>query len=216
MTHPEFNEILKSEFQDISQVQQLLRDYFATTGNRFTGSQFEKCCDSTRPNEITEKDLMAVQTLSVEIPIRPALWILSEDGSRQISRLLSQTKPSTEMWDQEAEAALAEGGPLSELWDLLLTAYWPEPQKANYLATTKISKLIATKRPRLSPVLDSVITQKVFPGTSKFWKHFRVALSDEGLREHLRSVTDIPEVPADVSLLRRIDVVLWSRHKNDS
>lgn len=212
MTHLEFNEILKSEFQNLSRVQQLLRDYFITTGNRFTGSQFEQCCDSARPNEITEKDLLAVQTLSVEIPIRPALWILSADGSQQISKLLSQTKPSTEMWDQEAKAALAEDGPLGKLWGLLSTAFWPEPKKGNGLATTKISKLIATKRPRLSPVLDSVITQKVFPETSRYWESFRGALCDENLREHLLSVTDIPEVPADVCLLRRIDVVLWSRH----
>jgi hypothetical protein len=97
----------------------------------------------------------------------------------------------------------------------LSNAHWPTPQANNHLAQTKISKLIATKRPRLSPVLDSVITQTVFPNTTRFWDSFRFALSDEALRNHIVKVTDIPEVPAYVSLLRRIDAVLWTRHNSN-
>ena len=215
MSPVEFVARLNSEFENITESQQLLRDYFATDGNRFTGSQFEKYCDSSRPNEITEKDLMAVKTLSVDIPVRPALWILDGDGARQISALLSQVKTTTEIWETEGETALAEGGPLWELWDLLSNAYWPQQKVANGLASTMISKLIATKRPRLSPILDSVITKTVFPGVSRYWDSFRMALSDPDLRERLLHITDVPEIPENVSLLRRIDVVLWSRNKSN-
>jgi hypothetical protein len=215
MSDVNFLTTLSNEFSDETDCQRLLRDYFSLEGNRYTGSQFELLCDTAHPNTITAQDLVAVETLSVDIPIRPALWILSDVGEKSITALLEQTSTATEMWHDEADSALAENGPLWQLWDLLSNAHWPTPQANNYLAQTKISKLIATKRPRLSPVLDSVITQTVFPNTTRFWDSFRFALSDEALRNHIVKVTDIPEVPAYVSLLRRIDAVLWTRHNSN-
>jgi hypothetical protein len=215
MSEVDFRRTLSDEFANREDCQQLLRQYFSLEGKRYTGSQFEVLCDSAHPNTITARDLVAVETLSVDIPIRPALWILSDVGEKSITALLEKTSPATEIWHDEAETALAEGGPLWTLWDLLSNAYWPATQPNNHLAQTRISKLLATKRPRLSPVLDSVITEKVFPNTKRFWDSFRFALSDESLRNHIEQVTDIPEVPTNVSLLRRIDVVLWTRHNSD-
>jgi hypothetical protein len=215
MDADDFRKTLSDEFANKDDCQQLLRSYFSLEGNRYTGSQFELLCDTAHPNTITAQDLIAVGTLSVDIPIRPTLWILSDVGEKSITALLEQTSTATEMWHAEAEIALAEGGPLWRLWDLLSNAYWPATQPNNHLAQTKISKLIAAKRPRLSPVLDSVVTEKVFPNTKRFWDSFRFALTDESLRNHIEKVTDIPEVPGHVSLLRRIDAVLWTRHNSN-
>ena len=213
MTNQDFEEKLRQEFTDVEGSQDLLRQYFSESGNRFTGSQFEQLCDSDNPNTITANDILAVGALSVEIPVRTALWILGDEGSEKISAILRNVRTDIDIWHPDARNLLAEGGPLWELWDLLSIARWPVPQKSNDMGQTKISKLIAAKRPRLSPVLDSVITGTVFPGTGRYWEAFRFALSNDELRDHIVDVTSIPEVPADISLLRRIDVVLWSRHR---
>lgn len=215
MDHPQFQEVLRSEFDQVDRCRDALRSYFAKSGDRYTGSQFESLCDASHPNEITEKDLVAVQALSVDIPIRAALWILSDEGRSQISHLLSQAPTTTEMWHPEAEELLRRGGPLWTLWELLDAAHWPSPKLSNDLSSTKISKLIATKRPRLSPILDSVIREKVFPKVDNRWEAFRSALSNDDLRTKIIEVTSIPEVPDSVVLMRRIDVVLWMHHHND-
>lgn len=212
MDHREVANILDREFSDIDDCRRLLADYFSTSGNRYTGSQFESLCDLHRPNEITERDILAVGALSVDVPVRASMWILGDEGRSSISDLLAATDPEVEMWHPRAEPLLSEGGPLWRLWDLLSTAHWPSPSAANGLGRTTISKLIATKRPRLSPVLDSVITKKVFPGVDRFWESFRLALSEQDLRDRLLGATDSPLVPPNVVLLRRIDVVLWMRH----
>src|SRR5947208_491678 len=63
--------------------------YFSTIGPRFTGSEFDRMCDTSHPNVITERDLVAVTMLGVDIPPRAALWILSKSGRSQIEHRLA-------------------------------------------------------------------------------------------------------------------------------
>ena len=216
MDQTEFNSVLTREFSDTERSRQDLSRYFAQSGNRFTGSLFERLCDVSRPNIITERDLLAVGALSVEIPIRAALWILSDDGAREITGLLEAVDTDTEMWHEDSAVLLSDGGPLWKLWDLMFVAHWPEPSPSNDMGRTKISKLLATKRPRLSPILDSVITGNVFPGVRNHWEAFRCALLDEHLRGVITEATDAPGIPENICLLRRIDAVLWLRHRKDA
>lgn len=73
-------------------------------------------------------------------------------------------------------------------------------------ATT--SKLLAAKRPRLVPIVDSVI-KSVLPSKAH-WAAFADALADQGRRRKIEAATS---APGHLSLLRRIDIAIWMRHR---
>jgi hypothetical protein len=203
-----FTQVLMSFFKGRTAAQEAdraLKEYFSKSGNRFTGSRFEEFCDSTHPDEITERDLVAVSMLGVAIPPRPALWILSGDGRSQISALLSQVPTSLNIWDNGAD--LSKTGAMWQLWDLLGRAHWPEPRKSGGLGGfTKRSKLLASKRPHLMPVLDDVV-RNVLPPVADHWKAFRQVLQVSQNRKDIEAATTA--APGGLSLLRKIDIVLW-------
>ena len=213
---PDFSDSLRSFFTDENRplAAQAVADYFAQSGGRFTGSQFEKMVDGTHPHEITERDLVAVTTLSVSIPARPALWILSDAGRQAIGPVLEQVSTYADIWNEEAEELLAPSGPLWRLWDLLGQAHWPEPRLGGGLGgLTKRSKLLAAKRPGLVPILDKRV-RRLLPKSEDYWADFRAAFCDESLRADVEAATT--GAPDGVSLLRRADVVLWMAAQRSS
>src|SRR5258708_3955735 len=63
------------------------------------------------------------------------------------------------------------------------TASWPAPTPNNGMGRTKISKLLAAKRPRLVPIFDSVL-ERLFPPVTNYWRAFeQYALRPEPLSE---------------------------------
>lgn len=180
-------------------------------GERFTGSMFEVLADRERSNEITAQDLMAVTTLSVNAPARPAIWLTSPEGSTQVRSLLRQVPLDVNIWDDDAEPLLASEGPLQKLWDLLDVASWPHKRPGNGLGRTLKSKLLAAKRPRLVPVLDDRVVDALPTPTTDYWTAFRAILVNDGTRQHIERITSV--APPHVSLLRRMDVVLWMLNK---
>jgi hypothetical protein len=66
---------------------------------------------------------------------------------------------------------------------------------------------MAAKRPRLIPVYDNEVKPVLKPPRGRFWVMMYDQLSDEGGRQKIAKVCFA--APADVSLLRRIDVALW-------
>lgn len=101
---------------------------------------------------------------------------------------------------------------LLDLWHLLgRRANWPSDLSGgNGMGRTKISKLIAAKRPRLAPVLDSVVCDALGPVKDR-WEAFAHVLCDETRRTKIERA-----VPAgwEISLLRVIDVVVWMAHRH--
>lgn len=209
----DFEEVLLGQFRRVNSRGELLAQraiarYFGTVGERFTGSQFESLIDVDNPDVITERDLIAVNTLSVEIPVRASLWILSPEGKAATRNCLSAVDPAMNIWDPGAEAALGEGGPMRELWDLLGTAEWPSPRPGNGLGgRTKRSKLLAAKRPGLIPVTDRVV-REVLPSVDDYWTAFRRALATAEVRDEMAAATT--GAPEGVTLLRRIDAAIWT------
>jgi hypothetical protein len=218
MNQKEFNDILVSEFRKKNPAgkncaERALNLYFATEGNRYTGSQFEYLVDSANPNLITPKDLLSVNSLSVDIPVRVSLWILSNEGQAFISSHLSQVPQDLEIWSDEAEQALGPEGPMKRIWDILKTAHWPQPREGNGLGgRTKRSKLLAAKRLHLIPVVDRVV-KEVFPGVDDYWQAFRTALQNNEIRTEIELAT--ASAPPHLSLLRKIDAVIWTSHTED-
>lgn len=208
-----FEEALLGQFRLVDSRHRLLASraierYFNTEGERFSGSQFEALIDVANPDVITERDLIAVNTLSVEIPIRASLWILSAEGKAATKRCLAAVDPSMNIWDDDAGRALGPGGPMRELWDLLGTAAWPAPRPGNGLGgRTKRSKLLAAKRPGLIPVTDRVV-RSVLPKVEDYWTAFRHALITKDVRDEIEAATG--KAPDGVTLLRRIDAAIWT------
>jgi hypothetical protein len=144
--------------------------------------------------------------LSVSIPPRPARWLLSDEGTAKVAALLERVPLDIKIYEPEAGAVLARGGPLWDLWDLLNIANWPAMDSGNGLGgSTRRSKLLHAKRPHLVPIYDSVV-ETLLP-TDNHWEAFRHALSDPKTRRSIEQVTSC--APSHLSLLRRVDIVLW-------
>jgi hypothetical protein len=190
-------------------VESALKRYFSTKGKGFTGSQFENLIKNSDPNAITDRDLIAITTLSVDVPARAALWILSEEGQNVISHHLRQIPVDADIWDPRVKDIFADGGHVMDLWRSLGKANWPIPKSGGGLGgVTKRSKILASKRPRLIPVLDRVVTGTL-PASENRWTSIQNVLMNEGYRTKLQKVLAHEDVPESVSLLRRIDVVIW-------
>jgi hypothetical protein len=62
----------------------------------FTGSHFEALADTEEPNRITERDILAVSMLSVDVPAATTIWLLGE-GAARVSALLTKV-PNVPIW----------------------------------------------------------------------------------------------------------------------
>jgi len=95
-----------------------------------------------------------------------------------------------------------ESWPGWQLWDLLHGMYGVGPVTAG--------KLVARKRPRLFPVYDSVVAERV-GAPKEFWRALNSDLREADNARHgklldIRAQSGIGE---DVSALRVFDIVTW-------
>lgn len=162
----------------------------------FTGRWFEHFGAIGDPNHFGASDLVAVETLSVQVPPEAAAKLLVTEPD-QFNALLRRIPRSVDIWD--ASRQTLQDGPAAELHMLLRTLPGVEWVIAG--------KLLAAKRPRLIPILDNKVRGLIKPPTSQFWISMWDELSDESRRTAITQVC--AGAPADVSLLRRIDVALW-------
>ncbi len=108
----------------------------------YTGSHFEKIGDN-EPFRFTASDIVAVSTLSVEVPSRLSIDLLLGSGGASAATHLRCIEPGADLAAEEAAALIAEGGPAWDLWELLRAHTGVGPPIA--------SKLLARKRPHLIP-----------------------------------------------------------------
>lgn len=179
----------------------------------YSGRWFDLLADHDHPNEITARDLVAVTMLSVEVPPHTAAWILGP-GRDEISFLLEQIPTDRTIWEAD-EAELEEGAPASDLWSRLQTGCWPTETDSNGIAWVTAGKLLAAKRPHLIPVYDSKVKEYLGVPTDRFWLPLRDQLSTPEERLVISmAVSGGPSADSlgvELSLLRRIDIVLWMR-----
>lgn len=189
-----------------------LRDYFAS----YTGSRYEVIADHAHPNEITARDIVAVSMLGVDIPAPTSAWLLG-DGAKDVAELLRQIPPGQTIWDPKVDFSL--GGPAWPLWDLLRKSGWPTPQGG--MGWTKTSKLLATKRPHLIPIYDSLVAAALYTEKrGNYWAAMRSRFQGESgealqkLLDHVRAEAGVGE---HLSLLRVLDIVvwMWAKHRPD-
>lgn len=199
--------------------EQDLRRYFgldAPSGSvpAYTGGRFEALGGGgDRPataNSVTADDLLAVQMLSVLVPGPVALNLLEGDLGEQVAHYLAAIPADLAISDTAAAALIGPSGPAAAAWQLLEDQY--------DMGWVTAGKLLARKRPQLLPVWDRVVRCAMgFPPPQGVWLWFHDRMrSEEGaLTRALISVREIAGVPASVTPLRTLDVIVWMRHRGD-
>ncbi len=189
------------------------RQALATYDASYTGRWFDVLADRANPNEITEKDLVAVTMLSVQVAPGAAAWILGR-GRREISELLEQVPIDLPIWRAD-EADLRDGSPADQLWHRLQSGCWPEDDDANRIGGVIAGKLLAAKRPHLIPVYDRKVREYLGVPDTHFWLPLRGQLLTPedrlAVSVAVRGAEWTEPDRSELTLLRSIDIVLWMR-----
>ncbi len=176
----------------------LLETFFDHTGP-FAGTTFDDLPDNPS-DRFTPSDLVAATLLDMRFTPRAVRAIL-HDQARQLGQLLSAVPDDVDLWsatdEQLAPAytlyrALRAGGSLKGV------------------GPTTASKLMARKRPRLIPIVDSVVRNALEFETDE-WVELRSALREPGLVDRIEALRPA-SVPSPVSTLRLLDAAVWMRY----
>ncbi|MDR3658450.1 MAG: DUF6308 family protein [Mycobacterium sp.] len=185
----------------------LLQSYYSTSDSglpAYSGSQFEAMAAlNSDPYSIGPADFTAVSMLSVDVPAQSAIRLLGRDADA-ITELLKQIPIDRDIIDVDSDDLTTESAS-SKLWQVLRRG-------RDGLGPTTTSKLIAAKRPRLIPIWDSFVEEATGLDTSDNWCQFQQVLTADGhaIWNWLTEVRDAsPAVPATISNLRVLDVLLW-------
>ncbi len=173
---------------------ELVRAYFDESKS-FAGSTFD-LLPNNDPPRFTAEDLVAVSLLDVRFEPRAVRRLLGDpDGT--LRRQLALIRTDLDLWDASDEQL----APAYELWSAV--------KALPGVGRTRTSKLLARKRPRLMPVLDSVIDEAL-PLRPDAWILLRDALREPGLRQSIDALRS-SGVPREISTLRLVDVATWMR-----
>ena len=212
-----------------------LQEYFATdprTGPMYTGSMFHKLGGGgdtkSVKNDITRDDLLSLSLL--DVPVRGIQVVqlleppeltgsidLNEVATRdftayelpydleQIRGILASIPTDVGLASKKAAAYLDAG---NMLWTAL---------RRRGFGPSRVSKLLARKRPRLFPVIDSVSERELNTDSVGFYENLRTVLRAENkaLARHLKNIrAEATELSgdkdiADLSTIRVFDIVIW-------
>jgi hypothetical protein len=147
------------------------------------------------PNEFTDSDFLAVGFL--DTPIKALSYRQLEERQTELTELLSKVSTKVPLWEMSGalyERANSLHGALRDI---------------DGLGPTRVSKLMARKRPRLIPILDSRVREFFAGQTENFWVPLSIALEDEALREEINALQSDGESLLKLSTLRLLDIAIW-------
>jgi Family of unknown function (DUF6308) len=192
-----------------------LRCYYSpdsVAGQRsFAGRRFE-FLGTGRPqegdeNRFTTADLLAVQCLSVTVPIEVALDLLEGDLGRQVSALLSKIPVDVKLGTADARSLVEDGREADQAWHLL--------EAQDDVGWVTAGKLLARKRTQLIPVWDHVVRCALGrPRGAWLWLDALLRAEEAAVLRRLEALHRQAKLPAGVSLLRVLDVTIWMRHRD--
>lgn len=159
------------------------------------------------PNRFTAADLLAVQCLSVTVPIEVAIDLLEGELGHQLGDLLGRVEIDIDLGTEASRALIGDGRAADQAWQLL--------RKQDDVGWVTAGKLLARKRPRLIPVWDNVVRCAFGrPRNAWLWLDGLLREQDGALRQLLATTRDAAGLSEQISLLRTLDVVFWMRHRN--
>ncbi|MBU8827475.1 DUF6308 family protein [Mycolicibacterium goodii] len=175
---------------------QLLAAEFFDAEGRFAALTFDALPDNP-VGRFSAADLLAVSLLEPLKP--PAVRALLTTRSGEFTELLQELPADVDLWDA-TDTHLAA----AERCDVAL-------RSLRDVGETRASKLMARKRPRLVPIVDSVIRHALSLGGEPR-RELRECLADPEVRAAVERAR--PQVaPAEIiSTLRLLDAVVWIRH----
>jgi hypothetical protein len=199
--------VLQAQLDDPA-LPRLVRGYFERTesGPRFTGSHFETLGgagdEPDVANRFTAADLVAVTTLSVDVPARAAIILLDERATAY-AELLAAIPTGIEPDTDQGRRLLTDRD--SPLWQL-----WRELKSLDGIGWVTAGKLCARKRPAIAPVYDQHVEAAVGKPPS-WWDMVADEFRDPALGHTLERLADDADVPGHVSRLRLLDAAIWMR-----
>ncbi len=178
---------------------------------RYDGRLFEYFRNRSDARRFTPWDILAVESLSVVVPINAAKWLIEPDIYRDglIDDAQKMLDGGTgELWScDEAllvgnKKRLEESGSLFQLYECL---------RAHKIGPVTTSKLLASKFPVVVPIKDSRIVALLDLQPNENWWLSVRKLFTEGsvsLRDYLDQLV-VPDGCGDLTTLRRLDIILW-------
>jgi hypothetical protein len=178
----------------------------------FNGRHFERFSAMGDPNRFVATDILAVEALSVSVPpeLADRLFDIEFDSFNYLLPLIPADK---DIWDV-SDRDLDLDSPAARLHYRLTNelVYHCRPRVEPTASKLMASKLMASKRPQLIPVIDTLVSEWLQPRGGQQWRLMRNQLADPERRKKIADV--VSSAPGDVTLLRRIDVALWMNARN--
>lgn len=176
-----------------------LAEYFADDepDGGYTGRWFEYFSARSDERHLDANDVAAAATLSVPLGGKTVRSLFAR--AEQFDAFLAEAPDRhAKLWDVD-EAELADGAPLAQAYSVL--------RSTPGIGYVTASKIMACKRPHLVPIRDTVVEHLLGAGPA-WWVPWRQVVTDKELRELVEEITPA-NVPAGISILRRLDVILW-------
>lgn len=180
---------------DTPRAADLVRAYFDPTGV-FAGATFVTLVPND-PYSIGAADLVATGLLDVGFGPE-AVRRLLEDHSSELRALLRAVRPDIDLWDPDAPLEAA-----ATLWQRL--------REYRGIDWVIAGKLLARKRSRLIPVVDSVVVEELQAPEGEYWRALQQALQDQALRSRVDSLGAGLNLPPEITTLRLLDALIWMR-----
>jgi len=186
-----------------------LATYFGGTEDEkinYTGQYFERFIGMSTPERFTAFDVLAAESLSVDVPADVAYRLVRPNPDRDdlLWESLRDFSQGQTLWNCDP-SLLADDGHLSRLYLKL------KDQKG--LGKVTSSKLLATKFPNVVPIRDSLVEQVLgWSNQTAWWIPMR-NLMLSGVHEVIANLPLPAGAPA-VTTLRKLDVVLWMEAKS--
>jgi hypothetical protein len=172
----------------------LVAAYFSPDGP-FAGTSFDLVGDNP-PDVLTLDDLLA--TTLLDISWRPLAIRRLLAGGDHVSVALAAIRADLDLWN---------AGP-RDLQSATALHRWLDDLPG--VGPVTASKLLARKRPRLVPVHDGIVLRVLAPPKDQLWATLATALKESALRDEIEGLC--PTGVDSPSLLRLLDVAIWTRH----
>lgn len=192
---------LRRAIEPDDRVAGLVADFYDESGP-FAGLSFLGF-GSNPPHEITAGDLLAVTFMGEFYPPLAVRRLTQSSLAERVAALLADIPTGLAIWDVSTEQLHDEEGAPVQLWRELLSLY--------LVGRTKVSKLMARKRPALVPVYDRWIGEKIAT-VDDYWRVYHAFLCDDSNQADVNALRPSHLSEQDLPTLRILDTAVWMRY----